>query len=71
MYLFTRLSYTELDFLNIHGAQESIPKNQFRQPTGYVVWARILEQSIGGLGIERNRVVVPARQATQAGGMIP
>jgi hypothetical protein len=35
-----------------------------------VLCADILEQSIGGSEPNRNRVVVPARQATLAGGLV-
>jgi hypothetical protein len=44
--------YTEPEFVNVYGAQESILRNRFRQPM-YIAWRA------GAL----NRVVVPARHA--------
>ncbi len=53
---------SEPEFRNVKGAQESIPRNQFRQ--AYVASDGMFKQSVGSRKEPiRNRVFVPALQA--------
>ena len=61
---------TRGDIFKLTWAQESIPRNRFRQPMQPAVLV-FLNNLYGGQEPRRNRVVVPARQVTQPGGIGP